>query len=77
MASSKTAKVILIVGGIAFAGWDRLGWAGGLGERWLRMRDRRGPLAALLLVAGYGALLLWLQTMSWRSSRQEGRSTRT
>ena len=25
------------------------------------MRDRRGPLAALLLVAGYLAILLWLQ----------------
>jgi adsorption protein B len=49
------------VGGIAFAGWDRLGWRGGFGERWMRMRDRRGPLAALLMVAGYGAALLWLQ----------------
>jgi adsorption protein B len=49
------------IGGIAFSGWDRLGWRGGLGERWMRMRDRRGPLAALLLVAGYLAALLWLQ----------------
>ena len=49
------------LGGIALAGWDRLGWSGGLGERWMRMRDRRGPLAALLLLAAYGAALLWLQ----------------
>jgi adsorption protein B len=49
------------VGGIAFAGWDRLGWRGGMGERWMRMRDRRGPLAALLMVAGYTAVLIWLQ----------------
>jgi adsorption protein B len=49
------------VGGIALAGWERLGWSGGLGERWMRMRDRRGPFAALLLVAGYAAALLWLQ----------------
>ncbi len=49
------------IGGIALSGWDRLGWSGGIGERWMRMRDRRGPLAALLLVAGYIALLLWLQ----------------
>jgi bacteriophage N4 adsorption protein B len=49
------------IGGIAFAGWDRLGWRGGLGERWMRMRDRRGPLAGLLMLAGYGAALLWLQ----------------
>jgi adsorption protein B len=49
------------LGGIAFAGWDRLGWRGGLGERWFRLRDRRGPLAALLLLAGYVAALLWAQ----------------
>ena len=49
------------LGGIALAGWDRLGWSGGLGERWMRMRDRRGPLAAVLLVAAYGAALLWSQ----------------
>ena len=49
------------LGGIALSGWDRLGWSGGLGERWMRMRDRRGPLAALLLIAAYGAALLWSQ----------------
>lgn len=49
------------IGGIALAGWDRLGWSGGVGERWMRMRDRRGPLAALLMVAGYAAALLWAQ----------------
>ena len=55
------------VGGIALAGWERLGWRGGIGERWMRMRDRRGPLAALLLVAGYAAILLWLQL--WIAAR--------
>lgn len=49
------------LGGIALAGWDRLGWSGGLGERWMRLRDRRGPIAALLLMAGYAAALLWSQ----------------
>lgn len=49
------------LGGIAFAGWDRLGWGGGLGERWMRLRDRRGPFAALLIVAAYSAALLWSQ----------------
>src|SRR5260221_3141242 len=49
------------LGGIALSGWDRLGWSGGPGERWMRMRDRRGPLAALLLLAAYGAALLWSQ----------------
>jgi adsorption protein B len=49
------------LGGIALSGWDRLGWSGGLGERWMRMRDRRGPLAAVLLIAAYLAALLWSQ----------------
>lgn len=49
------------LGGIAFAGWDRLGWSGGLGERWMRLRDRRGPFAALLIAAGYLAAFLWSQ----------------
>jgi adsorption protein B len=49
------------LGGIALSGWDRLGWSGGLGERWMRMRDRRGPLAALLLLAAYGAAFIWSQ----------------
>jgi len=49
------------LGGIAFAGWDRLGWSGGIGERWMRLRDRRGPFAALLIVAAYMAAFLWSQ----------------
>lgn len=49
------------LGGIALAGWDRLGWSGGIGERWMRMRDRRGPVAALLLLSGYAAAFLWSQ----------------
>ena len=47
--------------GIALSGWDRLGWSGGFAERWMRMRDRRGPIAALLLVSGYTAAFLWSQ----------------
>jgi adsorption protein B len=46
--------------GIALSGWDRLGWRGGLAERWMRLRDRQTPLAALLLFAGYGAMSLWV-----------------
>ena len=45
--------------GIALAGWDRLGWRGGLAERWMRLRDRQSLLAALVLAAAYLALLLW------------------
>jgi adsorption protein B len=47
--------------GIALAGWDRLGWTGGIGERWMRLRDRRGPFAALLLLAAYAAAFMWSQ----------------
>lgn len=43
--------------GIALSGWDRLGWSGGLAERWMRLRDRQAPLAALLLCTGYLVLL--------------------
>lgn len=46
--------------GIALAGWDRLGWSGGMAERWMRLRDRQALLAAVLLLAGYGSLALWL-----------------
>ena len=55
------------LGGIALAGWDRLGWRGGIGERWMRLRDRRGPLAALLLIAAYAAAFLWSQIWLARS----------
>jgi len=47
------------VTGIALSGWDRLGWSGGLAERWMRLRDRRSLLAALLLFAACLTLLLW------------------
>jgi len=44
--------------GIALAGWDRLGWHGRWGELWMRLRDRRAALAALVLAAAYFGLLL-------------------
>jgi adsorption protein B len=44
--------------GIALAGWDRLGWRGGVAERWMRLHDRRGALAAVVLLAAYAAVLL-------------------
>lgn len=47
--------------GIAFQGWDRLGWSGSLAETWMALRDRRGPLTALVLTAAY--LLLALDAM--------------
>ena len=46
------------VHGIALQGWDRVGWSGSLLERWMRARDRRGPLTALVLTVGYVLVLL-------------------
>jgi len=50
--------------GIALQGWDRLGWTARPIELWMRFRDRRGPLTAIVLAAGYLLLLvaglLWL-----------------
>ena len=47
--------------GIALSGWDRTGWARSWNplDHWMRLRDRRAPLAVLVLLAAYGALLLW------------------
>jgi bacteriophage N4 adsorption protein B len=44
--------------GISLQGWDRVGWAGGLSEYWMRFRDRRGPLTALVLLVGYILVVL-------------------
>jgi len=44
--------------GIALQGWDRLGWNGRPVELWMRMRDRRGPLTAIVLAVAYLLLLI-------------------
>lgn len=44
--------------GIAFQGWERLGWSRSPAECWMRMRDRRGPFAALVLALAYVLVLL-------------------
>lgn len=46
------------VHGIAFQGWDRLGWQGRAVDWWMALRDRRGPLSALLLAIAYVLLFL-------------------
>ncbi|MBD3730583.1 MAG: glycosyl transferase family protein [Sphingomonadales bacterium] len=51
------------VHGIALQGWDRLGWGRNPAEIWMRMRDRRGPLTALVLAVAYGLLLV--MGISW------------
>lgn len=44
--------------GIAFQGWERLGWSLRPVELWMALRDRRGPLTAIVLVAAYALLLI-------------------
>ena len=46
------------VHGIAFQGWDRMGWSLHPVDIWMALRDRRGPLTALVLAAAYGLLAL-------------------
>lgn len=58
--------------GIALSGWDRLGWSGGLAERWMRLRDRQSLLAAILLAAGYSSLVLWLVLKAWEGAGGRG-----
>ena len=63
------------IAGIALAGWDSLGWIGANHRqiersrsdiwlaRWMLWRDRRAPLAALVLLAAYAALIV--TTIGW------------
>lgn len=44
--------------GIAFQSWDRIGWSAKPLEFWMALRDRRGPLTALVLAAAYALLAL-------------------
>lgn len=47
--------------GIALQGWDRTGWARSWNplDHWMRLRDRRAPLAMLVLAAAYLGLVCW------------------
>jgi len=51
------------VHGIAFQSWDRLGWSARPADVWMRLRDRRGPLTALVMAVAY--LLLVLIVVGW------------
>ena len=46
------------VHGIAFQGWDRMGWSLRPVDMWMALRDRRGPLTALVLASAYLLLAL-------------------
>jgi len=55
------------VHGIAFQGWDRIGWSGKPKEIWMRFRDRRGPFASLVLLVGY--VLMALSALGWGANQ--------
>jgi len=44
--------------GICLQSWDRLGWNRSWVDRWMMLRDRRGPLTALVLFSGYALALV-------------------
>lgn len=44
--------------GISLQGWDRLGWSPRLVDNWMALRDRRGPLTALVLASAYLLILV-------------------
>jgi adsorption protein B len=44
--------------GIALQSWERLGWDKRLVDNWMSLRDRRGPLMALVLLAAYALLAI-------------------
>lgn len=58
------------IAGIALAGWDHIGWPGSRRDdvglpahrawlaRWMLWRDRRAPLAALILLAAYAGTIV-------------------
>jgi len=44
--------------GIAFQGWDRLGWSKRPVDIWMAVRDRHGPLTAIVLTAAYSLVVI-------------------
>lgn len=44
--------------GIAFQGWDRLGWSRRPIDVWMALRDRHGPLTAVVLTAAYSLVVI-------------------
>lgn len=45
--------------GIALSGWDRTGWGRAKADIWMRARDRRSVLSAVVLIAAYVGLFCW------------------
>lgn len=53
--------------GIALQGWERMGWTTRGVELWMALRDRRGPLTALVLAVAYLLIVIdgFLLGLSW------------
>ena len=58
--------------GIALQEWDRLGWSRHPVEVWMSLRDRRGPLIALVLAAAYVLLVVELLLAIGQSAHWAG-----
>lgn len=57
--SSSVRQKTRWVHGIAFQGWERMGWPLRVADLWMRLRDRRGPLVAMAMTVAYALVLLW------------------
>ncbi len=53
--------------GIALSGWDRLGWRGGLADRYMLLRDRKAIVAVLFTMLAYVAAALVVVEAAWRA----------
>lgn len=58
--------------GIAFQSWDRLGWSRRPVDVWMALRDRRGPLTALVTAAAYVLVAIWIVLAAARSAGWTG-----
>lgn len=68
------------VHGIAFQSWDRLGWGRvhgwkGLVDLWMALRDRRGPLSAVILASCYALMFVEVALLGARSLGAVGPAT--
>lgn len=52
--------------GIAFQGWQQLGWKGGWGDRYMFFRDRKGIVTSIVSIVAYAVLLNYLAVAGLR-----------
>lgn len=58
--------------GIAFQSWDRLGWSRRPIDIWMALRDRRGPLIALVTAVAYSCVVLVVALLAARAAGWQG-----